>query len=213
MPSADRRTKSRPAIPTPKEGSTGVAPRHRKLSRTHRPPELTLEEWQVALRREFAQDQDFRLENLAGRRVFSDFAVSNPRTKQTYRVAIRGEGLGVNYCACADYATNTLGTCKHIEFVLARLREKPAVAKALARGYRPPFSEVYLRYGEQRQVLFAPARPTFFWSATSLTFGKVSLITSTEPSVEASSTTITSKLGYPSLPNDSRQDAITSFPL
>jgi len=144
--------------PTASKPTTGATPKRRQLSRTHKPAELTLEEWQVALRREFAQDQDFHLKNLAGRTVFSDFAVGNPKTKQSYRVAIRGEGLGVNYCACPDYATNTLGTCKHIEFVLARLREKPSAAKVLTRGYQPPFSEVYLRYGDQRQVVFAPAR-------------------------------------------------------
>ncbi len=31
---------------------------------------------------------------------------------------------GDNYCSCPDFATNTLGTCKHIEFTLASLERK-----------------------------------------------------------------------------------------
>lgn len=127
----------------------------RKLSRTHRPEHLSLEEWQVALRREYGKEQNFSLQNLGDQPVFSDFAVTNPETRRTYRVAIRGEELGINYCSCPDYATNTLGTCKHIEFTLGRLQKKASARRALARGYAPPFSEVYLRYGLQRKVVFS----------------------------------------------------------
>jgi hypothetical protein len=77
-----------------------------------------------------------------------------PQTKRTYRVAIRGEGLGLNYCSCPDFATNTLGTCKHVEFLLRRLRRMRGGKAALAEGCQPPFSEVYLRYGAQRAVVF-----------------------------------------------------------
>ncbi|MCY4188216.1 MAG: SWIM zinc finger domain-containing protein, partial [Bryobacterales bacterium] len=41
-----------------------------------------------------------------------------------YRVAMRGPGLFDNYCSCPDFARNTLGTCKHIESLLARLRRR-----------------------------------------------------------------------------------------
>src|SRR5207237_1179377 len=64
--------------------------------------------------------------------------------------------LGENYCSCPDFATNELGTCKHIEFTLAALERRRGAKKAFAAGYRPAFSEIYLRYGAQRSVHFRP---------------------------------------------------------
>ena len=55
---------------------------------------------------------------------FSEFRVSNPASKSSYRVAIRGLGPGGNFCSCPDYATNEFGTCKHIEFTLAPAGEE-----------------------------------------------------------------------------------------
>ena len=136
--------------------STGGAPK--KTPRTHKPEDMSLEQWQIALRREFGQEQKLKLENLGTDPVFSEFRVTNPSSGGVYRVAIRSEAAGVNYCSCPDYAINTLGTCKHIEFTLATLlRRKKGARTAFARGYRPPFSEVYLRYGLKREVVFSPA--------------------------------------------------------
>ena len=128
--------------------------REPKLSRTHAPPGMSPAEWQRALRRQFGRGQSFVLENRGGEPVFSDFRVGNPQTGTSYRVAIRGLRPGDNYCSCPDYATNDLGTCKHIEFVLARLDKKRGAKSAFARGYHPPFSEIYLRYNGVRSVHF-----------------------------------------------------------
>ncbi len=117
---------------------------------------MSLEEWQIALRREYGREQKFGLRNLADQRVFSDFEVNNPATGGKYRVAIRGEQLGDNFCSCPDFTTNSLGTCKHIEFTLHALRQNPADARELGSGYNPPYSSVYLRYGAQRVVRFRP---------------------------------------------------------
>jgi len=125
-----------------------------KISRLRKPAEMSLEQWQIALRRQFAQKQDFRWENLGTGPIFSEFLVTNPATGGAYRVAIRGQGLGDNYCSCPDFAANTLGTCKHIEWVLGRLRNRRGGARALAEGFQPAYSEVYLRYGAKREVVF-----------------------------------------------------------
>ena len=69
-------------------------------------------------------------------------------------MAIRGRGPGGNFCSCPDYATNELGTCKHLEFVLARLLKKRGAKTAFARGYRPAFSELYLRNDGRRAIYF-----------------------------------------------------------
>jgi superfamily II DNA or RNA helicase len=127
-----------------------------KLSRLRRPSEMSLEQWQIALRRQFARKQNFRLTNLGAEPIFSEFTVTNPQTGGEYRVALRGPGLGDNYCSCPDFAVNTLGTCKHIEWALGKLQRRPGGAKTLARGFHPVYSEVYLRYGARREVIFRP---------------------------------------------------------
>ena len=128
--------------------------RRAKLSHLRRPAELSPEAWQRQLRRQFGREQKFKVENLGDEPVFSEFRITNPKSGGTYRVAIRGAQLGDNFCACPDFATNNLGTCKHIEFILARLARRPGAARALHRGFRPRYSEIYLRYGGERQVRF-----------------------------------------------------------
>jgi len=125
-----------------------------KLSRTHPPVDLAPVDWQRALRRQFGREQAFVLENLGDQPFFSEFRVGNPQSKARYRVAIRGLNAGDNYCSCPDHATNELGTCKHIEFVLARLERRRGAKAAFGRGWRPAFSEVYLRNDGVRAVYF-----------------------------------------------------------
>lgn len=125
-----------------------------KLSRTHAPADLPPVEWQRGLRRQFGREQAFGLENLTGEPFFSEFRVSNPVSKSSYRVAIRGRVPGGNFCSCPDYATSELGTCKHIEFTLARLERKRGAKAAFARGYQPIFSELYLRNDGRRRIHF-----------------------------------------------------------
>jgi len=128
----------------------------RKISHLRKPEEMSLEEWQVALRRQFSQKQNLRLTNVGDQAIFSEFTVANPKTQREYRVAIRGRGLGDNYCSCPDFAVNTLGTCKHVEWVLRKLRRRQGAKRALAQGFRPTYSQVYLRYGAKREVMFQP---------------------------------------------------------
>ena len=128
----------------------------RKLTRLRKPPEMSVETWQRELRRQFGREQPFELTNVGTDRVFSDFEVRNPQSASTYRVAIRGTRPGENYCSCADFATNALGTCKHVEFVLGRLERQRGAEAALRRGFQPPHSEVVLEYGAQREVRFRP---------------------------------------------------------
>src|SRR5205085_6870018 len=131
-------------------------PQKPRLSRQHKPEGMSLEEWQVQLRRQFGQEQRFRLANLGEHPVFSDFQVTNPQSGNTYKVRVRGRKVGDNACTCPDFATNTLGTCKHIEFTLARLRRKRGLRAQLRAGHQPPQSEVFLEYGSRREVRFRP---------------------------------------------------------
>jgi superfamily II DNA or RNA helicase len=146
----DKPTEGKPAKGKPVKGR----PTEPRLSRQRRPQAMAVDEWQRALRRQFGREQSFEFENLGGEPVFSEFRVHNPATGGRYRVAIRGTEPGENYCACPDFATNDLGTCKHIEFTLTRLLARRGGRAALVRGYAPAFSEVYLHYGAQRTVRF-----------------------------------------------------------
>lgn len=143
---------TRTARTAPRKKSKTAKPAEPRLSRTRRPPELAVADWQTALRRQFGREQNFGLKNLGPDPVFSDFAVSNPDSRSHYRVTIRGQGVGQNHCTCFDFATNDLGTCKHIEFTLGKLLAKRGGKAALARGFQPDFSEVWLDYAGQRQV-------------------------------------------------------------
>ncbi len=53
-----------------------------------------------------------------------------------YRVVIRALDERLNTCTCADFASNRLGTCKHIEAVLAKLHKRSKHRK------RPPAPSV-----------------------------------------------------------------------
>ena len=127
-------------------------PAEARVSRTRRPPELEVADWQTTLRRQFGREQNFGLENLGQEPVFSDFRVSNPASGTHYRVAIRGQAPGQNFCTCPDYATNNLGTCKHIEFTLARLQARRGGKTGLKRGFQPAYSEIWLDYAGERRV-------------------------------------------------------------
>jgi superfamily II DNA or RNA helicase len=125
-----------------------------RISRTKRPEEMPLEQWQRELRRQFGRSQKFALKRIGEEPVFSEFHVTNPQSGNTYRVAIRGTEPGENFCSCPDFATNLLGTCKHVEFTLGRLAAMRGGKKALSQGFQPPYSEIFLQYGGERAVRF-----------------------------------------------------------
>ena len=155
-----------------RKAHSSMAKREPKYSRTHPPRDLAPADWQRALRRQFGREQSYVLTNTGAEPFFSEFHVGNPQSKTMYRVAIRGLHPGDNFCACPDYATNELGTCKHIEFVLATLMKKRGARRAFARGYQPAFSELYVRNDGTRAVYFRPGTdcPAAVRKAASLPF-------------------------------------------
>jgi superfamily II DNA/RNA helicase len=131
-------------------------PKFQKVARTRKPLEMTLEEWQIALRRNFGREQKLKIKELDE----SLFQVANPTSGGKYQVRIRGRNLGENHCTCPDFEINTLGTCKHVEFVLGKL-ERKRNGKILSLGEKPPrHGELLLRYGAKREVFFRPGATT-----------------------------------------------------
>lgn len=130
----------------------------KKVSRTRRPDDMSVEEWQIALRRQFGREQNFKLKPDSSKPHSSDFFVSNPASGNTYRVAIRSDQIGHNYCSCPDFTTNTLLTCKHIEFILAKLARSRKMAKWFQDGFvQQKSSSVFVRYGTEQKVAFRAA--------------------------------------------------------
>jgi superfamily II DNA or RNA helicase len=124
------------------------------VSHLRRPMHMDVKAWQTQLRRQYGRTQSFKLKNVGDELFFADFEVINPQNGNRYRVAIRGADPGENYCACPDFATNDLGTCKHIEFVLGKLEKKRGAKQAFAGGFHPPYSEIHLLYAGERHVRF-----------------------------------------------------------
>ena len=119
-----------------------------------KPDNLTAQEWQVALRRQFAERHPFVVENLGNHPVFSDFRVTNPENNSCYKVAIRSSNYDLNFCECMDFKTNGLGTCKHIEAILLTINKNPSHKHILECHFQPNYSSVHLKYGNIREVKF-----------------------------------------------------------
>jgi len=124
----------------------------KKVSYYRQPSDMTIEEWQIALRRQFADKQNFSVRNIGEHPVFSDFKVYNPESGKEYKVAIRSYEFRENFCSCPDFKINELGTCKHIEFVLKQLKDNPANDLYWEKGFSRPYSSISLKYGKERKV-------------------------------------------------------------
>jgi len=75
-------------------------------------------------------------------------------------VAMRGPSVFENFCSCADFAVNTLGTCKHIEALLLRLRRRFGRSFDSHR-YQRTRASLSLHYGDTVNVrLRLPSEPS-----------------------------------------------------
>jgi predicted nucleic acid-binding Zn finger protein len=80
-------------------------------------------EQQIAERQDRAAAAPLKILKRPADGPYGDYSVKSA-SGRTYKVAIRGLGLFENYCSCPDFAVNTLGTCKHVEAMLLRLRKR-----------------------------------------------------------------------------------------
>lgn len=129
-----------------------------KISHLIKPTGMDLNQWQIVLRKQIARELSLRIQNVGSHPVFSNFKVTNPSTKKSYRVFIGGEALGISYCSCPDFAVNTLGTCKHIESVLYRLKRNKQNKILLEGGWQSERPAVSVRYGPKREIVFLPGK-------------------------------------------------------
>ena len=102
-------------------------------------------------RAERAQTEKMRLTSVNKNELWTDYIVTNSYSGKSYRVALRGWEKGESYCSCPDYRKNTLGTCKHILYVLDRARKR--FSKSVCNvPYQVKDICVYLRYGEKLEL-------------------------------------------------------------
>ena len=118
-----------------------------------------LVEQQIAERRERARDSIAKILERPSNGPYGDYRIKSASGK-TYRVAMRGPGLFENYCSCPDFAVNTLGTCKHVEALLLRLRKRHGHSLE-SKAYARSRASISLQYGETIDVrLRLPAAPS-----------------------------------------------------
>jgi superfamily II DNA or RNA helicase len=106
---------------------------------------------QIDRRRKRAQEGIAAIENRGQHAVYSTFEVTS-QSKQTYRVQIRSLTELLNSCTCADYQTNLLGTCKHIEAVLLHLKESLGDTWEQVAAESTPVCQIYLHHALETTV-------------------------------------------------------------
>ena len=126
--------------------------RYKKVSYHRQPDDFSIEEWQYALRKQFAESHPFRVEKLQNKAVFSDYRVYNPETKLSYKIALRSNDNSANFCECNDFKTNGLGTCKHIEAVFYYIHNKLKKGALLGKPCEQPYTSIYLDYRKNRKI-------------------------------------------------------------
>jgi ERCC4-related helicase/predicted nucleic acid-binding Zn finger protein len=145
-----RKTASAASASKAKAAKKSAKPK--SIPHTHKPADMSDREWQTALRRQIAQREDFAIENTGEQRVYSDYRVYSPASKNTYRVALRSRDNTLNFCSCPDFRTNLLGTCKHIEAVRLMLEKQRGIKRLLAEVPEIPYSSLYVSYDGPRRV-------------------------------------------------------------
>ena len=117
-----------------------------RLSNVVKPDNMSLEEWQRTLRRQAAEREMLNVQAVDATLCPGEYRVTNPKSREEYKVVFRAENSMWNYCSCMDFKTSQLGTCKHLEAVKLKLNGHPHVVNT------PSYSSVYLSYRNGRKV-------------------------------------------------------------
>jgi SNF2 family DNA or RNA helicase len=116
-----------------------------RLSNVVKPDNMSLEEWQRTLRRQAAEREMLNVQAVDATLCPGEYRVTNPKSREEYKVVFRAENSTWNYCSCMDFKTSQLGTCKHLEAVKLKLNGHPHVVNT------PSYSSVYLSYRNGRK--------------------------------------------------------------
>lgn len=114
----------------------------KQVSSINKPDGITVEQWQILLRRQAAEKERFSITEQPD----GTYTVGNYASRHTYEVVRISSDHPLNRCNCMDFKVSRLKTCKHIEAV-------KKFAKGRRRKYRPdengmPGTTVYADYSE-----------------------------------------------------------------
>lgn len=143
-----------------------------KVPYARKPAELSLEDWQIQLRKQYAVDQHFKIKNIGNHPFFSDFEVHNPESGKTYKVSIRDNVKSFHFCTCPDFTINGLGTCKHIEYLLLHFEKFKKYRKYFNAKQLNGYSSLSVFYGLERRVRLKKADSVTFFEAEKELFDK-----------------------------------------
>lgn len=118
------------------------------LSFTTKPPQMSLEEWQINLRRKAAQTERFIVKPYDRPEEPGAYMITNSVSESTYKVVYRGKQSPWNFCSCMDFKTNQLGTCKHIEAI----KNWMEVRQIQTNDTFPTYTSVYISYRKEPQL-------------------------------------------------------------
>jgi len=106
---------------------------------------------QLDRRRKRGMEEIAKIVNQGQHPAYSTFQVTST-SKRAYTVQIRSLTELLNTCSCPDYATNTLGTCKHIEGVLGNLQQQFEKRWQKFIEQAPPVTQLYVHHAERTTV-------------------------------------------------------------
>jgi predicted nucleic acid-binding Zn finger protein len=144
----------------------------KKIPYHNKPNELSVEEWQSGLRKQYAKEQKFKFTNIGEHLVYSDFEVYNPKTEKTYKISLRDGKESYNFCSCPDFKVNNLGTCKHIEYLLHYFSRYKKYQNYLSNPCNPYHNSLSISYGRERKIRLRKAENSIYFKNEELLFDK-----------------------------------------
>jgi len=114
-------------------------------------PKVDLLQEQIERRRKRGMEEIAKIVNQGQHPVYSAFQVISASEK-VYTVHIRSLTQLLNTCTCPDYATNTIGTCKHIEGVLGNLQKQFEKKWDEFIAEAPAITQLYVHHAERTTV-------------------------------------------------------------
>ena len=101
-----------------KKQSNKTSVKEKKVPYQYKPDNMSYDQWQISLRRQFGIKQEFSYKNVGNHKVYSDFEVFNSKTDKKYKAVacfankqvaiheVAADSLGsrettLNYCICA----------------------------------------------------------------------------------------------------------------
>ncbi|MBC8869902.1 MAG: DEAD/DEAH box helicase [Planctomycetes bacterium] len=99
-------------------------------------------------RKERARTEKMKLRSVDPSNPWTEYTITSAESGKTYRLMLRGDGLGQSSCSCPDFRANRIGTCKHIMHALEKVKRRfPAAVRH--RPYKCEKLLLHMNYGHE----------------------------------------------------------------